>query len=191
MIATMKQKKKKIPVTNHRKRIIISFSFVIVILVGSIFLYNYEKNNLTLKNNEYSKQYEPPFTEGGQLFFINKVKNNVIKTITIEIADDDEKRTQELMWRKTMADSLGMLFIFENERKLSFWMKNTYIPLDIIYVNKSLEIVTIQENTIPLSEMHIPSEKPAQFVVEVKAGFCGSYGIENGDMIKFERKNAR
>ncbi|MGE0076695.1 MAG: DUF192 domain-containing protein [Bacteroidales bacterium] len=189
----MKQKnKRKIPKTNKRKKtIIISVLVVILIIVSSIFLFNYETNNEVLKSIENRKLYEPPFTKSGQLFFINKDKTTVLKTIEIEIADTDDKRAQGLMWRREMADSVGMLFIFEKEMPLSFWMKNTYIPLDIIYINKSMEIVAIQENTMPLSEMPIPSEKPAQFVVEVNAGFCSNYGIINGDKIKYEKINAR
>lgn len=189
----MNQKnKRKIPEKSKgKKTIIISVLATILIIPSSIILYNYETNKESLRNNESGKRYEPPFTKNGQLFFINKDKKNVIKSIEIEIADDDDKRAQGLMWRRSMADSIGMLFIFEKERPLSFWMKNTYIPLDIIYVNKSMEIVTIQENTMPLSEMSIPSDKPAQFVVEVNAGFCITHGIMNGDKIKYEKINAR
>ena len=83
-----------------------------------------------------------------------------------------------------------MLFIFDNERPLSFWMKNTYIPLDIIYVNKSLEIVTIQENTMPLNEKPIPSEKPALFVVEVNAGYPAARCLPQQDRFSYPARFA-
>lgn len=185
-----KQNSKKRKKTNIRKtHRIIGISILILLIVSSAIIF-IKVIHTSENDNEYIKPYEPSFIKNGHLQFISKDKKNVIKTIAIEIADDDYKRTQGLMWRRSMADSIGMLFIFENEKPLSFWMKNTYLPLDIIYVNKSMEIVTIQENTTPLSEMPIPSDKPAQFAIEVNAGFCSNHGILNGDNIKYEKTDA-
>lgn len=113
-------------------------------------------------------------------------KDNSLTTIDIEIANNDEKRTQGLMWRKEMPKNSGMLFIFDAEKQLSFWMKNTLIPLDIIYVNRFKEIIAIHKNTVPLSEISIPSKQPAKYVIEVNAGFCNNNMININDKIKFK-----
>ena len=86
-----------------------------------------------------------------------------------------------------MPDSRGMLFIFNNESKQSFWMKNTKMSLDILYVSAGREIVDIYKHTMPYSTSPIPSGKPAMYVVELTAGFCDRYGIEKGDRIAFKR----
>lgn len=91
-----------------------------------------------------------------------------------------------MMWRRSMAESTGMFFIFEAEQPLTFWMKNTCISLDIIYINKSMDIVAIRNNTTPFSEMPIPSYEPSQYAIEVMAGFCNNYNINTDDKVKFE-----
>jgi hypothetical protein len=78
-----------------------------------------------------------------------------------------------------------MLFINSEEEMQSFWMKNTYIPLDMIFVNANKEIVTIHVNTTPLKEWNYTSTKPALYVVEVNAGFTNRHGIGTGDKIDF------
>jgi uncharacterized membrane protein (UPF0127 family) len=161
----------------------------IVLALSALYLY-FKPSNVKESENESSKTYETVFKKEGQLAFINKNNNDTMKSIDIEIADNDEKRTQGLMWRRSIPDSVGMLFIFEQERPLSFWMKNTYISLDIVFVNKASEIVTIQNNTVPQSELSIPSNKPAQYAIEVIAGFCNKYKIKKGDKIKYRLINS-
>jgi len=131
------------------------------------------------------KRYEVPFKKEGRLAFIKKDTNDTLIVIDIEIADNEEERTRGLMWRYSMPDGDGMLFVFGEESPLSFWMKNTYIPLDIVFVNKRYEIITIRQNTTPLDEMPIPSDKPAQYVVEVNAWFCARRRIKTGDGIGY------
>ena len=174
--STLKKKKKKI--------LFIALFAMIASVVGFFLLYH--SNIVNWNAAESVKQYEPSFVKQGELKFIKKGSNNISKEIDIEIADNDEKRTQGLMWRRTMEDNKGMLFIFDDETLLSFWMKNTYMSLDILFVNKSREIVTIWNNTNPLSNKDLSSDRPAQFVVEVNAGFCYTYKIETGDKIEFE-----
>lgn len=131
---------------------------------------------------------EPQFKKEGELEFIKKENKQEIKKIDIELAENDEERMQGLMYRRSMDDTKGMLFIFDQEENQSFWMKNTVIPLDILYVNSKMEIVKIFKNTIPFSEKSLPSEKPAKYVVEVNGGYCDKYGIKEGDIIRFEKK---
>ena len=124
----------------------------------------------------------------GELEFIKSDKKTEIKKIDIELAENDDERMQGMMYRKSMDDNKGMLFIFDREEPQSFWMKNTIIPLDIMYVNSKKEIVKIFKNTTPFSENSLPSEKPATFVVEVGGGFSDRYGIKEGDIINFKKQ---
>jgi uncharacterized membrane protein (UPF0127 family) len=80
----------------------------------------------------------------------------------------------------------GMLFIFEDEDYRAFWMKNTHLSLDIIYVNGQQHIVSIASHAVPFSEESLPSAAPAKYVVEVNAGFCEQFSIKPGDSIAFK-----
>ena len=130
---------------------------------------------------------EPQFVKEGELEFQKKDKKTVIRKIEVEIADNDREREIGLMYRKSMDDTRGMLFIFPNQELQSFWMKNTIIPLDIMYVNSDKEIVKIYRNTTPFSEKSLPSERPAMYVVEVAGGFSERHGITEGDFVSFVR----
>ena len=128
---------------------------------------------------------EPQFVKQGMLSFLRAKTFDVITTIDIEIADTDEKRMQGLMFRSSMAEAAGMLFIFSFETPQEFWMKNTIISLDLIYVSAKKEIVSIQKYAEPYSERPLPSYKPAMYVVEVNAGFCDRYHSGAGDCVRF------
>ncbi len=129
----------------------------------------------------------PQFKDDGQLVFLKHGTNATIKLIQIQIADNNDERAEGLMWRKYMPEDDGMLFIFDDEEPLTFWMKNTYIPLDMVFADKSGNIVSIYPEATPLSETSIPSGKPGKYVVEVNGGFCARYGIMPGDKIEYER----
>ncbi|WP_220338315.1 DUF192 domain-containing protein [Wenzhouxiangella sediminis] len=108
---------------------------------------------------------------------------------SVEIADDDATRAQGLMFRDEMADDHGMLFIFPDQRPRSFWMKNTRIALDIIYIDRDFEVVSISADTPPCRSRNrrcpsYPSEGPAQYVLEINGGLAAKYGIEPGDRIE-------
>lgn len=133
---------------------------------------------------DVNKHPEPPFKKEGDLTFIKK-DGKEVKKIDIEVADNGPERQQGLMWRKSMPENEGMLFIFPEMDMQAFWMKNTIVPLDIIYVDNKKEIVKIYKNTTPYSEKSMPSEKKAIYVVETVAGFCDKYGITEGDKISF------
>jgi len=127
------------------------------------------------------------FVKQGELSF-NDSNSNFITRIEIEIADTDDKRTTGLMFRDRMDETQGMLFIFPEESEQAFWMKNTILPLDIIFVNSKMDIVKIQKNAEPYSEKSLPSIKPAQYVVEVNAGYCDKFGVKDGDKIVWRRE---
>lgn len=89
------------------------------------------------------------------------------------------------MFRRHMDSDKGMLFIFPVEELQSFWMRNTFIPLDIIFINAQKTIVKIHANTQTLSDQSYPSMQPSQYVVEVNGGFCSTHNIKEGDKISF------
>lgn len=91
------------------------------------------------------------------------------------------------MWRRRMEEDQGMLFIMKSQKPQSFWMLNTYLPLDIIFVDDQLQIVKIRPNTKPQSLDQVTSERPAMYVVEVNAGFAQEHSLKEGDKIQFEK----
>jgi len=130
---------------------------------------------------------EPVFRQDGHLDFLRKEAGGSMTTlasIKIEVADEPTEMAQGLKYRSLMGDEEGMFFIFPLEGPQSFWMQDTKISLDILYVNNALQIVHIAPNTVPFSEESIPSVKPARYVVEVNAGFCAERGIQVGDFIQ-------
>ena len=167
---------------------------VIAVILG-YFAYTkfFEKDEVTTKHvvtdprEKIKNVKEPAFKKEGELEFLSKDGKQTVRKVDIEIAENDDERTQGLMYRKSMDDNKAMLFIFEKEEPQSFWMKNTIMSLDIIYVNSKKEIVKIFKNTIPFSEKSLPSEKPATYVVEVAAGFTDRYGIKDGDIVSFQK----
>lgn len=128
----------------------------------------------------------PRFQKEGTLTFLRAEDNELIKSIDIEVAQDELEIQRGLMYRRSMEPDQGMLFMMPVEEPQAFWMLNTYLSLDIIFINSNKEIVKIQPNTQPRSLKSIPSQRPALYVVEVLAGFCADNGIEEGDLINFE-----
>ncbi|SHK12011.1 DUF192 domain-containing protein [Rhodothermus profundi] len=126
-----------------------------------------------------------PFREDGQLAFVRN--GDTLVTIAIEIAETDSARQRGLMGRTHLPERSGMLFIFEREEMQGFWMANTPLSLDIIFVNEDSQIVSIAKYTRPYSTETISSQFPARFVVEVPAGFADTYGVLEGDRIRWRR----
>lgn len=124
------------------------------------------------------------FKKEGELTFTDSLGNSKCK-IDIELADNEFDRQLGLMFRKQMDMDKGMLFIFPVEELQSFWMRNTFISLDMIFVDANKKIVTIHPNTQTLSDQSYPSTKPALYVIEVSAGFTSKYNIHEGDKINY------
>jgi len=162
-----------------------SIVLILIILVSIYFIF-FDKS--TKPNEEQTmKAFDSfEFRLEGQLSFLKK-NNQFISQIDIEIADDDESRATGLMYRNKLAENQGMLFTFDSENIQSFWMKNTVLSLDMIFVNKENEIVKIHKNTIPFSEQSYSSMKPATYVVEVNAGYTDKYLIAEGDKISWRK----
>lgn len=159
---------------------------MVVGLFAFFYLYEPAPKAGRLQGLDEITPYEPPFTKEGSLAFLNAQGDSIIG-IDIEIADDQGSRGDGLMHRYTLAEQQGMLFIFDRAEPQNFWMRNTHISLDIIYVGSDSVIVSIARNTPVRSDQTIPSHYPAQYVVEVNAGFCARHQVEVGDRIAFIR----
>ncbi|AZO46855.1 MAG: DUF192 domain-containing protein [Mesorhizobium sp.] len=105
------------------------------------------------------------------------------RSFSIEIADTSDEREAGLMFRQQMADDHGMLFVFEESRDLTFWMKNTPMPLDLIFVGQDGRIRAILHGE-PQSEAIISPGEPVRFVLELKAGTAAKDGIADGDLLR-------
>ena len=106
-----------------------------------------------------------------------------VHVFSVEMATTEEEKQNGLMWRKELPDGKGMLFDFSPEQQISMWMKNTYIPLDMIFIRADGRILRIAENTEPLSTKIISSGGLAKGVLEVIAGTAQKYGIQPGDRV--------
>lgn len=101
----------------------------------------------------------------------------------VEVADDARERQIGLMYRRTMAADEGMLFDFQSDQPVSFWMANTYISLDMLFIESDGTVESIAERATPLSEKSIPSEGAVRYVLEINGGLSDTLGIEPGDKV--------
>ncbi len=103
--------------------------------------------------------------------------------VRVEVADEAEERQQGLMYRDSLPDGEGMLFVYEEERTLSFWMRNTQIPLDIAFLDRSGRIVDIRQLE-PFDEEGVESRRPAMYALEVRRGWFEENGVRVGDRVE-------
>jgi uncharacterized membrane protein (UPF0127 family) len=106
-----------------------------------------------------------------------------VHAFAVELALTPEEQSRGLMYRKTLPEGQGMLFDFKRDQETSFWMKNTYVPLDMIFIRSDGRIHRIAENTEPLSERLVSSNGPVRAVLEVVAGTARKLGIAPGDRV--------
>jgi len=173
--------KKQHPVkskTTDKKKIYYAIGAIVLIAVYVIAFI------IPTSTDQATEETEYKFMKEGSLTFTDSL-NNPITTIDIEIADNDDDRQNGLMYRKSMETNQGMLFIFPLQEMQSFWMRNTLLPLDMIFVNADKKIITIHKNTKILSDQSYASTEPAQYVVEVCAGFSDKYSLKPGDKINW------
>jgi uncharacterized membrane protein (UPF0127 family) len=111
------------------------------------------------------------------------VTKSGVRAFAVEVGANDEERAKGLMFRKELPEGNGMLFDFKIEAPVSFWMKNTYVSLDMIFIRGDGRIASIAENTEPLSERLVPSDGPVRGVLEVVAGTARKLGIKPGDRV--------
>lgn len=123
----------------------------------------------------------PEITFKRDVFFVKTDRD--AHYFNVELALTPRQRARGLMYRRVLAEDAGMVFVFGDETPRSFWMRNTYVPLDIIYINGRGEIVSIAKNTKPLDETPVPSYLPAKFVLEINAGLSDALGLKEGDLL--------
>ena len=182
-----KSKKSKNPKrkNNSIKIVVLIIIAAIVVLIMSDF-FKPKKSSERLVETRTEQVYS--FKKEGELTFQSE-DGKYIETIDIEFADNYHERAQGLMYRTEMEENHGMLFIFPTEEIQSFFMKNTVISLDMIFINSDLQIVTIHKNTTPHDIGSYPSTKPAQYVLETIAGYTDKYNIKENDKVVFRKTN--
>lgn len=152
------------------KMIVSIFLLFIIIIFGGIFLFSIKE------------EVAPNFVKNTSICFADKCFN-------VEIASSFLTRMKGLMNRKFLANDAGMLFVFPDENKHAFWMKNTLIPLDIIWINEEKEIVYIAKNVQPCNNLICSSiypDKPGKYVLEINGGKSDEIGLKIGDKAQFD-----
>lgn len=127
------------------------------------------------------------FKKEGILQLYKSGTDSIISTFDIELAEDAYETQTGLMHRGSMQNNQAMLFIFPYVQMRSFYMKNTLIPLDIIYIDESKKVVSIQKNAKPMDETSLPSKAPAKYVLEINGGLSDQLNIVEGDSIAFSK----
>jgi len=120
----------------------------------------------------------------GRLEFLTG-EGMISAAVDIQVADTPQERARGLMGFKKLDESEGMLFIYPDADLRAFWMRNTYVSLDIIFLSEGRRVINIAQGTRVLSDTRYYSEEPAQYVVEVIAGFCQAHGIRPGDSVRW------
>ena len=128
------------------------------------------------------------FREEGTLAFV-RPPGDTLRTIAIDIADTDAERRRGLMRQRSLGYDRGMLFVFDTVDRGGMWMKNTPLPLDIIFVAPDSQVLNIARRTTPFSEEPIEPAAPRKFVVEVRAAFAQRFGLTNRTRIRWTRSN--
>lgn len=106
-------------------------------------------------------------------------------SVRVELARNEAERERGLMFRKQLEPDAGMLFLFEESRQLTFWMHNTYLPLDMIFIREDLTILGVVENATPLTDAPRRVEGVSRYVLEVNAGFARRHGLQPGTSVRF------
>ncbi|MDC7997687.1 DUF192 domain-containing protein [Gilvibacter sediminis] len=158
-------------------RRIIYCGFTLALLLGSC--KDASDSNKSVTATEIS------FTKEGSLTIVKPDSVGSIQ-IDIEVADNDYERQTGLMYRNSMEEKQGMLFIMDQERQQAFYMKNTRFPLDIIYVGSDQKVVSIQKNAQPLNTSSLPSGAPAKYVLELNGGLTDKWNIKPGDSLSWQ-----
>ncbi len=159
----------------------IPYIWIIIIVISFSLIYAswHGKKNENSQSTDF--QYKTTIVN------IQKSLSDKSIQFNVEIADTPDLTSLGLMNREYLAEDAGMLFVFPYPDKRSFWMKNTIIPLDIIFIDGSGKIIQISETTTPYSTESIVCLKPAQYVLEVNAGITEQHKINIGDIITWDK----
>jgi uncharacterized protein len=121
----------------------------------------------------------------GEPSVVLTVKPGVDHKVMVELARTPEQRNRGLMYRQSLAQGRGMLFLFPRSEPLKFWMKNTYIPLDMIFMDEQKHVVYVEENAEPLTLNERGPDVDARYVLEVPGGWAQAHDVRSGVVAKF------
>ncbi len=154
-----------------------------IFLVG-MFCGFYGCKDKTAEQKSLTKEVQ--FKKEGELLLKKQKTDSTLAKLDIEIADDDYQTETGLMYRHSMPNNQGMLFIFPEEGSRAFYMKNTEFGLDIIFINSEKEVVSIQKNAKPYDQTSLPAQGASQYVLEVNAGLTENWDLEKGDLVDWK-----
>jgi uncharacterized membrane protein (UPF0127 family) len=167
----------------HRNYWLAAAAFVVAGLVALYFLSGKAPSSAS-ENGADNRAMVLPFDP--QQLVVETAKGE--RSFTIEIADSEDERQRGLMFRLDMDDDHGMLFVFEEQREVGFWMKDTPMALDLVFIGQDGVIKAVRQGE-PLSEALITAGQPVRFVLELKAGIAASNDIERGDRVRHKAIN--
>lgn len=130
----------------------------------------------------------PPSEAGLEQTGLCIISGKKVHAFTVEVASTSPQQARGLMFRNELADNKGMIFPFTETRMASFWMKNTFIPLDIIFIRENGKIENIASNTTPYSTDPVESTAPVAAVLELRGGLTAELGIKRGDKVRWTAK---
>ncbi|MGD9639084.1 MAG: DUF192 domain-containing protein [Alphaproteobacteria bacterium] len=159
---------------NQRKKLfyitVIIMPFISLLVINA--LETRSTNAENLNNNVFDKTT------------ISIISGNEEHNFVVEIADDQEKRAQGLMFRKSLGKKEGMIFDFGITTPIKMWMKHTYIPLDMVFISENGDVADIIPDTIPFSEAVLAPKIDTRYVLEISGGICNELKINIGDKVK-------
>jgi len=154
------------------------------LLITSLFIQTSCKN----ESKKVVKIEPITFNKEGELAIYKAETDSILTQLNIEIADSEYETQTGLMYRDAMEENQGMLFIFPEEAMHSFYMKNTKMSLDIVFIAADLKIASFQENTNPFDETGLSSQVPVQYVLELNAGLIEKWSLKVGDSIAYSKQ---
>ncbi|MBI2420401.1 MAG: DUF192 domain-containing protein [Ignavibacteriales bacterium] len=167
---------------NSRSKSILIYGTIILIIAGFLAMLIIPPLMEKPKTSSTAEDKGNGFSKEGSAEFVTS--DNRVYAIDIELARTEDEQALGLMFRERMETNQGMLFIFPVQDYRSFWMKNTVISLDMLFITDSLKIATIHKGTIPFAEKSYASSEPVKYVIEVNAGYCDQNNIKVGDKVK-------
>lgn len=114
-----------------------------------------------------------------------EIENRQLVTLDVEVASQPKEQQMGLMFRESMPENAGMIFLFPTQRHQSFWMRNTLIPLDMFFIDSNWKVVGVVENAEPLTEDPREVQADSQYVLEVNAGFAKKHGFGPGTKVRY------
>lgn len=154
-------------------------SLLIIALISFSSCKEEVKNNVETVTIEFQKE--------GELTIYKAKTDSIISSFDIEIADTEYETSTGLMYRKSMKENRGMLFVFPDVAMHSFYMKNTEIPLDLVFIDENMRIASFQENAEPFNETGLSSQVPVKYVLEINAGIAEKLLLEVKDSISYKK----